>query len=456
MSEVDDCPSSADTKYCSICERDRPLDDFALNRSKPDGRQANCRTCIAARRKCVTCGHHEATHNVGSASCRAAGCKCATFVRRPRYEPPPIEAVPEEFEVRAVSTLVDENGGPEKQWIEAKPEVKRAPVIATLPPGHFVKGVSTLVDGAGKVLVQWQKTATDKERFLEALNEALRGLADAWPTPHQIVDPPALVDSDLLCVYPMGDPHVGMFSWGLETGDNFDLKIAESTLCNAVDQLVAGAPPAREALIINIGDFFHADNQSNQTSRSHHQLDVDSRWAKVLRVGVRALRRCIDRALEKHERVRVICEIGNHDDHSSVFLAMGLELYYEHDPRVEIDTSPAKFHWHRFGANLIGTTHGDTVKLSALPGIMACDRKVDWGETEYRHWYTGHVHHDEMHEFPGCTVETLRTLASRDAWHASKGYRSGQDMKLDVWHRQWGHIQRNRVGIARIRAALAA
>jgi hypothetical protein len=248
----------------------------------------------------------------------------------------------------------------------------------------------------------------------------------------------------------MGDPHLGMFAWAQETGQNFDLKIAEANLVGAVDHLVGLAPPAEEALIINLGDFYHTDNQTNRTARSGHALDVDSRWSKVLGVGIRAMRRCIDAALKKHARVTVICEIGNHDDHSSVMLAHCLSQFYERDPRVTVDVSPAKFHWYRFGRNLIGTTHGDTAKPDRLPAVMACDRPKDWGETEHRYWYTGHVHHDSLKEYPGCIVETFRTLAPGDAWHRGQGYRSGQDMKCDVLHREFGRINRHVVGIRQL------
>jgi hypothetical protein len=163
------------------------------------------------------------------------------------------------------------------------------------------------------------------------------------------------------------------------------------------------------------------------------------------------MRRCIDRALERHNIVRVINEIGNHDDHSAIMLAICLANFYEREPRVIVDTSPNRFHWYRFGANLIGTTHGHSVKAADLPGIMANDRPKDWGETKYRFWYTGHVHHDQLKEYRGCTVETFRTLAAADAWHNSQGYRSGRDMKLDVIHRERGRICRHVVGIADLR-----
>lgn len=326
------------------------------------------------------------------------------------------------------------------------------------PDGYHVKGVSTYYkvqpDGSKVPSGQWVKTNKDEEHKVEALLEAMEHVADAW---RGLADPaaaPGAAEADLLAVYTMGDPHLGMYAWAAETGQSFDLQIAERELVGAVDHLVDLAPAAEEALIINLGDFFHADNQSNQTSRAHHALDVDTRWGKVLSVGIRAMRRCIDCALVKHKRVRVVCEIGNHDDHSAIMLAICLQQYYEREPRVAIDTSPAKFHWLRFGDCLIGITHGDTVKMDQLPGIMACDRPEDWGATKYRYWYTGHVHHDAVREYPGCLVESFRTLAPADAWSRSMGYRSGQDMKADVLHRKWGRINRHIVGIKQLRAEM--
>lgn len=289
-------------------------------------------------------------------------------------------------------------------------------MIKPVPPGFHVKGVSTYYRN-GEARGQWVKSKVDEQHKVEALLDALSGLADQWkgkadPSVLAPLDEP--LDDDLLCVYPMGDPHLGMYAWGLETGGrDFDLAIAERNLCAAVDRLVARAPRAKQALIINLGDFFHADSTAGTTTKGT-RVDTDTRWGKVLRVGIRAMRRCIDQALLKHESVRVICEIGNHDDHSSVMLALALEQFYEREPRVEIDTSPAKLHWFRFGQNLIAVTHGDTLKMADMPLTMACDRKRDWGETEYRYAYTGHVHHDSLKEYPGVIVESFRTLAPND------------------------------------------
>jgi len=344
---------------------------------------------------------------------------------------------------------------PSVEAFDTQVEIEKSEVVTDLtglsqaPEGYYVKGESTLFDGEGNVKAKWVKTNKEQEeRYLAmvksftAISEPLRSLAN--PIPQQ-----ANYNDDLLAVYPMGDPHLGMMAWPAETGNAFDLKIAEDNLFAAVDHLVGLAPPASQAIIMNLGDFFHADSKKNETTKGT-AVDVDNRWPKVLATGIRVMRRLIDRALEKHKHVTVINEIGNHDDHTSIMLSIALAQFYEREPRVTIDTSPEPFHWYRFGKVLIGVHHGDKTKNANLLGVMACDRAKDWGETLHRYWYIGHVHHDSLKEYPGVTVESFRTLAGRDAWHHGQGYRSGKDMKLDIIHREYGKINRYIIGIEQI------
>lgn len=310
-----------------------------------------------------------------------------------------------------------------------------------------VTGRSTLVKADGTIAMQWIKQNSNGRLSDEEILAVVKdSFADQLPVKR--IPAPIKRSSDLLVVYPMGDPHIGMYAWAEETGADFDLQIAEHNLVNAVRHLVQQAPPAKYAMIVNVGDFFHADSMENRTLRSGHALDVDTRWAKVLRVGVRAMRACIEAALEKHDTVRVINEIGNHDDHTSQMLTIALSLLYENNKRVQFDESPAKFHYHEFGKNLIGVTHGDTVKPDRLSGIMATDRPQEWGRTVHRYWYTGHVHTRQVFELAGCSVESFRTLAARDAWSAGAGYRSGRDMQMIALHREHGEVSRARIDIS--------
>lgn len=336
---------------------------------------------------------------------------------------------------------------------QAKREARTDPKLHThaAPDGYELRGVSTLLGPEGDVRGTWVKTAKIGEDRPAAILDAFTLAVASREIPVRQRVPVSRknlpLNDDLLAVYPMGDPHLGMLAWSDEVGEDFDLKIAERHLYSAVDHLVGLAPASRRALIINAGDFFHSDNSSNRTARSGNALDVDSRWSKILGLGVSLMCRCIDRALEKHEEVEVITEIGNHDDHTAIMLAVCLAHHYRDNPRVHINKSPAKFHWYEFGLNLIGTTHGDTVKPQDLPGIMAADMPEAWGRTKFRHWYCGHIHHIQIKEYAGCVVESLRTLAGRDAWHHAAGYRAGRSMFCDVWHRTRGPIMRHTVGV---------
>lgn len=320
----------------------------------------------------------------------------------------------------------------------------------TVPDGYHVRGVSTYYGEDGKPKGQWVKSQIDRDHQIRAILDAVEGIAEDFKGAADPVAMPTNRAEDLLCVYPFGDPHFGMHAWADEAGENFDLKIAERDLVTAVDHLVSLAPPAKTGLIISLGDMFHSDSKRPSTTAGT-PVDVDTRWGKVLNVVIRAMRRCIDRALEVHEQVHVICASGNHDDLTSLVLAVCLSQYYEREPRVHVDTSPSKFYWYRHGRCLIGVHHGDTAKAQDLLGVMACDRARDWGETFHRHFYCGHVHHQSVTELPGVIVETFRTLAPKDAWHSAQGYRSGRDLRLDVVHKEDGWINRHIVGIQQVR-----
>ena len=320
-------------------------------------------------------------------------------------------------------------------------------MVKVAPPGFQVKGVSTLYDVDGQQKAQWVKTTATADRD-DHLRESIAEAFEDWRGAGRIGAAPKHTTEELLTVYPMGDPHLGLYTWGEETGEDFDLKIAEANLCESIKRLVACSPKSDTCIILNLGDFFHSDTMDNRTSRSGHALDVDTRWAKVLRAGVRAMMTCIEAATKKHQRVIVKNLIGNHDDHTSQMLGLALALFYEGNDRVEVHDDPAKFWFHRFHSVLIGAAHGDTTKPAQLPGIMATDRAQDWGQTKHRYFYTGHIHTQNMAEYPGCIWESFKTLAAKDSWTSSKGYRSGRDSFCIVHHKDHGEVERHRVDVA--------
>ncbi len=329
-------------------------------------------------------------------------------------------------------------------------------ITTPLPLGQKLRGTSTLIDKRTNTQVlQWVKSNEDAETqaaimeaAIAAMAEPLRGLAKPIPVPKATL-------SDSLSAYLIGDAHFGLYAWAKEAGEDFDTAIASQDLRAAIDRLVGLAPASRLGYLVDVGDFLHADSKVAATPQSGNMLDVDGRFPRVVRIAVDALKYCIGRMLQKHEQVEVFITPGNHNPNSAGMMAMILEAYYENEPRVKIEDSPGVYYYRRFGKNLIGITHGDKVKMADLPSIMATDRPQDWGVTEHRYFWTGHIHHTKHQEYRGCFVESFNTLAASDAWHHSSGYRSARQMQridLDAEH---GIYQRNIAGIGMIRKAAA-
>lgn len=342
----------------------------------------------------------------------------------------PLPSVPDGYEVSRITT------GPRGQSVQARP----APLEPEEPPEGFeLAKISRLVRGDGAVLNTWEifrKAATDRADLIERVVRDFDGsIPRAEPTPA-----PRVERRDLLTVYPIGDPHIG-----LRGTDGTGLLEGAELLGGAIADLVRRGVRTHECLIVNLGDYYHSDDPSNRTRRSGNDLDVDGSWFEILKVGRDLFLALISEALEHHALVNVKCMIGNHDDLSSVFLTLLIDAHFRDEPRVRVDTSGAAFQWFEWGKSLFGFTHGQACKASKLPAKMAHDQREAWGRTLHRYWLVGHVHHTRKAEIDGVLIESFRTLAPRDDWHEAAGYISGRDLTRIVYHRQHGEVSRETV-----------
>lgn len=320
-----------------------------------------------------------------------------------------------------------------------------------IPDGYEVRGTSTLVDEEGKPKIQWIKTSKTNFDLKSQVEDMVAHLADEVRGKAEPVDPPTDFESDTCTIYPIADQHLGLYAYGNESGDDWNSAMSSEVLLSAITRLVDGAPSSRVAVVAGLGDYFHADSSSNRTAKSGHPLDVDGRYHEVMAMGVDLMRGLIDACLAKHETVHVINVIGNHDEHSSIALDFIIAAYYSNEPRVIVDRSASKHKRFRFGKCLIAFTHGDTVKPVELPMIMADQWPSDWAAaTAHRTFLHGHIHTQTKWEFRGCTIESFRTLTASDSWHTANGYKAGRDISRITYHKDWGEIERSKIGIAQI------
>ena len=310
---------------------------------------------------------------------------------------------------------------------------------AHVPEGEYVTGRSLyLEDGSGNKA--WLKTrrkleAAEKEEALKVFVEQLNSqVVQAKKTRK----PSAKGKSkDLLPTIIIGDAHLGMRADATETRDrDFDSKIASAEILEAIDYLVDAAPAAEESMLINVGDFMHANSHKNTTANLT-PLDVDTRIEKVMRIAADTMIHSITRMLEKHSKVSVVMARGNHDSDTAIAVAMILAYRYAKEPRVTI-LEPHGFHTYTtFGKNLIAVTHGDKAPSRRLADVLP--RLSVWSKTSHRYWILGHFHSKLAEQFDNSVViERFGTLAPSDSWHASKFYKSPSIMNQIVYRRSGG------------------
>lgn len=361
--------------------------------------------------------------------------------------------IPEGHELGGLSSLVVNPDG-SKAWHKTRVAGADAPPVP-IPESHHIKRTATFRRGDGTTSGQWVTTDEDAVKREALMREAWARHASLYAGLSAPVLAPAVTDADLITLYPLGDPHIGMLAWAPETGDHFDTRIACRELLACVRLLVASAPPAERAIVCNLGDFLHAQDDSQKTPGHGHKLDVDDRYAKVLDAGHALLRGIVDAALERHAQVTVRNLPGNHDPRVAAELAMWLRAVYENNPRVTVADPYRAHQYDEFGVNLFGWHHGDRTPGVELPALMAEDMREAWGRCTNCVWHCGHVHHLTRKESPGCVVESHRTMAARDGYHAGR-YRAGRSLSAITYHRQFAEHARSTVNLARVRAALSA
>ena len=311
--------------------------------------------------------------------------------------------------------------------------------IHSVPPTHIAKGVSTMYGKDGEVKLQWVKSSVDQDQKLEYIKEAIAGLVQDVPRVDPIASPTEVIDK-LLNLYTMTDCHMGMLSWPKETGEAWDVNIAEEILWKAFKAMIDASPKASMCVINQLGDFLHSDGMLPVTPTSGHILDQDGRFAKVVAATIRVLRMMISYALEKHEHVHVIMAEGNHDMTSSIWLRQMFTAIYENEPRVTVDDSEMPYYAHRHGKTMLAFHHGHKRKNADLPLLFASLFSEMWGETNHRYAHVGHWHHLDSKDHNGMRVTQHPTLAARDAHAARGGYVAPREATAITYHSEYGQV----------------
>jgi len=311
-----------------------------------------------------------------------------------------------------------------------------------VPDGFLVKGISTYYNKDGVPSGQWVKSNLDNDKLQAMMAEAIEAMKEDIPRVSMMLAPPAANSSILNC-YVITDYHLGMLAWSEETkGGDWDIDIAQELIIKWFAQAIQQSPDADTAVFAQLSDFLHFDGMDAVTPASKHLLDVDTRFAKLVRSAIRVLRTVIDMLLAKHQKVHVIMADANHDPVSQIWLREWFSVLYENEPRITVDKSPNPYNAFEFGKTALFFHHGHKRKVTNVSEVFAGQFREMFGRTKYAYAHTGHLHSIDVKENNLMIVEQHRTLAPADAYAARGGWLSGRDAKVITYHINFGEVSR--------------
>lgn len=306
----------------------------------------------------------------------------------------------------------------------------------------------TVTNAEGEQYINWQtiiwwERDAKAEMFEYARGELFKELKKIAPP--KKTKPLAITSTANLLEVDMRDIHLGKLCWGLETGDDYDLKIATERALSVVKDLIGKglAFGFDRVLLCASDDFINIDNMEGMTTSGTAQ-DNDGRHKKIFKTGVWLQKAIID-GLSEHAPVDVVFVPGNHDRLASFYLGEVLEAWYYNNPNVTIINNEAERKYYEYGNVLLGFAHGDGLKMDNLPILMAQEAPAAWGRTKFREYHIGHLHsRKEMKwlssiEKTGVVVRQMRSLSGTDYWHYSKGFvGSVKGAEAFIWNKDTG------------------
>jgi hypothetical protein len=224
------------------------------------------------------------------------------------------------------------------------------------------------------------------------------------------------------------DIHVGKYSAAAETGSSYNIEKAVRQVDEGINGILSKAYGHNvDKLILVIGnDCLHTDGATGATSRGTRQ-DMSGMWWEAFIAAKEMYVKAIELILPFSD-IEVVYNPSNHDYAAGFMLTQTLEAYFRNSKNITFDSSIKHRKYTTYGNSMIGTSHGDGGKIDVLPLLMAQEEKHMWADTTYRYLYLHHLHHMILHKFlsgkdyPGVTIQHLRSPSATDSWHAHDGY----------------------------------
>jgi hypothetical protein len=228
-------------------------------------------------------------------------------------------------------------------------------------------------------------------------------------------------DGYLLVVDP-ADVHLGKLCSAFETGETYNIDIAEKRIMEGVEGILNKVQcyNVTQILFISGNDKLHVDTPKNTTTSGTAQ-DSHLMWYDAYRIAVAIELKVLEKLIAVAP-VHYQYDPSNHDYQTGFFMAQTIAAWFSKCEGITFDVSIAHRKYFKFGQNLIASTHGDGAKEQDLALLMAHEAGRDWSDCPHRYVYTHHIHHKKSKDYMSVCVESLRSPSGTDSWHHRNGY----------------------------------
>jgi hypothetical protein len=130
---------------------------------------------------------------------------------------------------------------------------------------------------------------------------------------------------------------------------------------------------------------------------------------------------------------------GNHDKMLSYCAVQAMSYAFKDTDSVIVDLSPAPRKYRQFGLGMVGFSHGKEGKR--IEKLMQVEQPEMWGNTRFREFHLGDLHHEQVWEDGGITFRRIPTITATDAWHNDKGFKGAiRKAQAFEWDKKLGIV----------------
>lgn len=221
----------------------------------------------------------------------------------------------------------------------------------------------------------------------------------------------------------LADVHFGLLAWKPETGEHYDLKIAERHVLDAAAELVTRWRDRSldEVRVVFLGDILHVDN-ANMTTVKGTKQDTEGRIPKMIDTATGALIQFI-RTLENGLQVPVNVTYvpGNHDENLGYAVAKIVEMAFMSDKNVSFDCGPAIFKVLEYGRTAVMVTHGDAPN-KRLPNAFLTKFREEYGRNGEAEIHAGHLHSFAVDTQNPISIFRVNAITEPSYWEDSMAF----------------------------------